>query len=98
MKKFILLLLTVFIVLILILPVFSDASTEDGEILKVSAIKKSSRFEMRMEDSIIFITGRDGKKLENITVSTEWPWIPAMQFEKYRKYFTAGVSIDTDKQ
>ena len=98
MKKFILLLLTVFIAFLLIMPVFSDASTEDGEVLKASAIKKSSRFEMKLEDGIIRIAGRDGKKLENIAVSTEWPWIPAMQFEKYRKYFISGVSIDTNEQ
>lgn len=97
MKKFILILLAVFIAVILILPVFSDASTKDGEVLKDSAIKRSSRFEMSFEDSIIIIKAREGKKLDNIAVSTEWPWIPAMQFEKYRKYFISGVSIDTNK-
>jgi hypothetical protein len=97
MKKVILVLLAGFIVLIFLLPVLSDASIKNGEVLKASTLKKYNQFDMKFEDNIIIIKSREGKKIDKIAVITEWPWIPVMQFEKYRKYFISGVSIDSNK-
>lgn len=79
MKKVILVVVSLVILITVLLPVLSTP--------RDSFIKKTKDYEVKIEDNIVKVVKLTDNEKAGYYMYTSWPWIPLLQFEKYRNDF-----------